>query len=63
MDDTDELLDATTALIPPLLTAIATTGTVEVTETSGEKLSMFISDGFAQIIAWLAARDREDLVG
>ena len=33
----------------PLMTAISSTGTLEVTEANGEKLSMFVSDGFAQM--------------
>ncbi|MEC7582677.1 MAG: ATP synthase F1 subunit epsilon [Planctomycetota bacterium] len=33
----------------PLMTAISSTGTLEITETAGEKLSLFVSDGFAQM--------------
>jgi F-type H+-transporting ATPase subunit epsilon len=33
----------------PMVTAIAATGNVEITETDGSKLSLFISDGFAQM--------------
>ncbi len=33
----------------PLMTAIASTGTLEITESSGQKVDLFVSDGFAQV--------------
>jgi F-type H+-transporting ATPase subunit epsilon len=33
----------------PLMTAVANTGTLSITETNGQTLEMFVSDGFAQV--------------
>jgi len=45
-------VDGSYGILPrhaPLMTAISATGSVEITETSGEKISLFVSDGFAQM--------------
>jgi F-type H+-transporting ATPase subunit epsilon len=35
--------------LAPLMTAISSAGTAEITETDGKKLQLFVSDGFAQM--------------
>lgn len=45
-------IDGSYGILPnhaPLMTAIAQTGSAEITETDGRKLEMFVSDGFAQM--------------
>jgi F-type H+-transporting ATPase subunit epsilon len=45
-------IDGSYGILPhhaPLVTAIANTGTVAITETDGARLNLFVSDGFAQV--------------
>jgi F-type H+-transporting ATPase subunit epsilon len=45
-------VDGSYGILPghaPLVTAMAHAGAVQITETSGEKVAMFASDGFAQV--------------
>jgi F-type H+-transporting ATPase subunit epsilon len=45
-------VDGSYGILPghaPLVTAIAHAGAVQITETSGQKVAMFASDGFAQV--------------
>jgi F-type H+-transporting ATPase subunit epsilon len=45
-------VDGSYGILPrhaPLMTAIAQTGSVDITEVDGKELSLFVSDGFAQV--------------
>jgi F-type H+-transporting ATPase subunit epsilon len=45
-------IDGSYGILPhhaPLMTAISSAGTAEITETDGKKLQLFVSDGFAQM--------------